>query len=408
MPSKTAGHSTSNRTSLGFATRAIWDGQDPYAATEAIRPSCRTATLTLPTVGENALDGSRSGNPTLSALEKQLSSLEDARFVSAFGSGMAAIAAVTGLLSRGDHIVATRDLYGGTRRLFATALARNGITTSFVDMRDLPTVMAAMQETTRLLWVETPSNPTLKITDIAAMARLKRSGQMLVVDNTLATPYFQRPLSLGGDIVVYSATKYLCGDSEIVGGVVITNHAELHDAIAEHQNTVGAIPGPWDSYLTLRGAKTLALRMGAHERQAQSVADFLNRRFDVAEVFYPGLRSHPQHKLARRQMSGYGGIISFRPRGGSAHAYVVAKTTRVFRLATSLGGVESLICHPASMTHASLPPMDRVAMGVTNDLLRLSVGIENLEDMLADLDRALDGTGGAHMTAGATSPIEWR
>jgi cystathionine beta-lyase/cystathionine gamma-synthase len=391
MPIETNGHSSS----LGFSTRAIWTGQEPCAVTGAtIPPVYQTSTFTLPAVGvTKGYDYSRTGNPTRTALERQLADLEGARFGAAFGSGMAAIAAVTELLSAGDHVLAPQDIYGGTSRLFSSILTRHGIETSYVDTSDVEAVCAAIRPNTRLIWLETPSNPTLRITDIAAIAALKRPGQIVAVDNTFATPFFQRPLALGADLVVHSTTKYLNGHSDVVGGVVITDDPDLDREIAYIQNCIGAIPGPWDSYLTLRGAKTLAMRMKQHERNAQSVAQFLSERFeDVAAVNYPGLRSHPQHELAKRQMSGFGGVVSFRARGGAERAHAIARSTKLFGLAVSLGGVESLVCHPASMTHGSWLPERRAALGIGDDLLRLSVGIEDVEDLIADLSEALDAT----------------
>lgn len=389
MPNQSFGHSASTR---GFSTRAIRSGQDPCSATGAtIVPVYQTATFTLSDVGvTKGFDYSRTANPTRRALETQLADLEDARFASCFASGMAAAAGVTSLLRTGDHIVATQDIYGGTHRLFTKVLTRYGITTSFVDMSDVEETRAAIRPNTRLFWVETPTNPVLKVIDIAAIAALKLPGQVLAVDNTFPSPFFQKPISLGADVVMHSTTKYLCGHSDVVGGVVITDNPELHQEIAFHQNAVGAIPGPWDSYLTLRGAKTLALRMRAHESNAFAVARYLQTRDDVAEVYYPGLSDHPQHELAKRQMTGFGGIVSVRIRGDAGRARQVARSTKIFNLATSLGGVESLICSPAIMTHAPLSAGERLALGVTDDLLRLSVGIEDAPDLIADLGQALD------------------
>lgn len=389
MPNQKFGHSGSRR---GFATRAIRSGQDPCSATGAtIVPVYQTATFTLPDVNvTKGFDYSRTGNPTRSALETQLADLEDAHYACAFGSGMAAAASIAALLRSGDHIVATQDIYGGTHRLLTQVLPRYGISTTFVDMCDLEETRAAIQPQTKLFWIETPTNPVLKIVDIAGIAALKRHGQIVAVDNTFASPYFQKPLALGADLVMHSTTKYLCGHSDVVGGVIITNHPDLHREVAFHQNAVGAIPGPWDSYLTLRGAKTLALRMRAHESNAMAVASWLCERDDVADVHYPGLHTHPQHGLAKRQMTGFGGIVSVRVRGGADRARAVARSTRIFNLATSLGGVESLLCSPAAMTHASLTAHERLRLGITDDLLRLSVGIEDEADLIADLSQALD------------------
>jgi cystathionine beta-lyase/cystathionine gamma-synthase len=393
MPNQEPGHASS----LGFATRAIWAGQEPCQATGAtVVPVYQTATFTLPDVGvTRGFDYSRTANPTRRALEQQLASLEGARYASAFGSGMAAIAAVTSLLSSDDHIVAARDVYGGTHRLLTTVLSRYRIGVTFVDTADIGAVEQAIRPNTKLVWLETPSNPTLRLTDIAAVARAvraKRAGTIVAVDNTFASPFFQQPIVLGADVVVHSTTKYLCGHSDVVGGVVITGDESIAQAIAFHQNAVGAIPGPWDAYLTIRGTKTLALRMEQHARNAQAVAEFLAERDDVAEVFYPGLATHPQHDLARRQMNGFGGIVSFRPRGGVERAHALATGFDIFTLAVSLGGVESLVCLPALMTHASLTPQERAALDVSDDLLRLSVGIESIDDLLLDLGRALDAS----------------
>ncbi len=376
----------------GFSTRAVWSGQDACAATGAtIVPVYQTATFTLPSVGvKKGFDYSRTGNPTRLAMERQLADLEGGRFACAFGSGMAAVAAATSLLSSGDHIVATRDIYGGTHRLFTAVLSRYGIDVTFVDTSDAERAWSAANPKTRMLWLETPSNPMLKLCDIARLAERKPPGVLVAVDNTFASPYLQQPLGLGADLVVHSTTKYIGGHSDVIGGAVVTGDAEIAERIAYHQNCVGAVPGPWDAYLTLRGAKTLALRMREHSRNAQAVAEFLAGRQAVAAVHYPGLRSHPQHELARRQMSGFGGVVSFRPAGGAERARRIAEATRIFTLAVSLGGVESLICSPASMTHGSLDAEQRRELGITDDLLRLSVGIEDVEDLLADLQLALD------------------
>ena len=378
----------------GFATRAIRTGQDPCSATgSTIVPVYQTATFTQDSVGvTKGYDYSRSGNPTRLALERQLADLEGARFAAAFGSGMAAVNGACSILAAGDHIVATKDVYGGTYRLFSDVFPRYGIATSYVDMCDLEATRAAIRLKTKLFWIETPTNPLLRIIDIAAVAALKRPGQFVGVDNTFATPYWQRPLELGADLVMHSTTKYLGGHSDVVGGIVISDDPDLHAQIAFHQNAVGAVPGPWDAYLTLRGAKTLALRMREHERNARAVANFLDSRDDVAAVYYPGLRSHPHHELAKRQMRGFGGVVSFRPHGGAERALEIAKLTRIFNLATSLGGVESLICSPTTMTHGSVPAERKAELGITPDLLRLSVGIEDEADIVGDLEHALDVT----------------
>jgi cystathionine beta-lyase/cystathionine gamma-synthase len=378
----------------GFATRAIRSGQDPCSTTgSTIPPIYQTATFTQASVGvTKGYDYSRSGNPTRASLERQLADLEQAKYGCAFGSGMAAVNGALSMLAAGDHIIATKDVYGGTYRLLSDVLPRYGIVTTYVDMCDLDATRAAIRANTKMFFVETPTNPLLRIIDIAAIASLKRPGQLVAVDNTFATPYLQQPLTLGADIVAHSTTKYLNGHSDVVGGIVIVNDQQLHAQIAFHQNAVGAIPGIWDAYLTMRGAKTLALRMREHERNARAVAEFLDERDDVEIVYYPGLPSHPHRELAMKQMRGFGGIVSFRPTGGGERALAIAKSLRVFNLATSLGGVESLICSPATMTHGSVPAAQKAALGITDDLLRLSVGIEDQADIIGDLASALDRT----------------
>jgi cystathionine gamma-synthase/cystathionine gamma-lyase len=379
---------------MKFSTKAIHVGQDPDPATGAtIVPVYQTSTYTQARVGEHkGFDYSRTINPTRLALERQLASLEGARYGSAFASGMAATAAVLGLLSAGDHVVVSDDLYGGTYRLFSRVLERFGLTFTYVDMCDLDAVRAAIQPATKLFWVETPTNPLLKIVDIAAIASLRRGEQLVAVDNTFATPYFQQPLSLGAQIVVHSTTKYIGGHSDVVGGVAITDDASLHDRIRFLQNAVGGVAGPNDAWLTMRGAKTLALRMREHARNAQAVAEYLESRRDVSRVYYPGLPSHPQHELAKRQMSGFGGMVSFELEGGPRRALDFAGRLKYISLAESLGGVESLICHPARMTHGSIPAAERERRGIGDGLLRLSVGIEDLADLLEDLRVTLDAT----------------
>jgi cystathionine gamma-synthase/cystathionine gamma-lyase len=305
---------------------------------------------------------------------------------------MAATSAVLNLLSAGDHVVVGDDLYGGTYRLFSKVFSRYGIRFSFVDMTDLDATRAALEPATKLIWAETPTNPLLRLVDIAALAALRPAGCVLAVDNTFASPYFQAPLALGADIVVHSTTKYIGGHSDAVGGAAITNDAAIAETIRFHQNAVGGVPGPFDAWLTMRGAKTLAVRMREHERNAYAVAEFLSARDDVANVFYPGLPSHPQHALAARQMSGFGGMVSFALRGDAVRAFAFAKATHLFSLAESLGGVESLLSIPARMTHGSIPAADRERRGITDSLVRLSVGIEDAGDLVNDLREALDAT----------------
>ncbi|MDE2483443.1 MAG: cystathionine gamma-synthase [bacterium] len=379
---------------MKFSTKAIHVGQEADPATGAtIVPVYQTSTYTQDAVGEHkGFDYSRTINPTRLALEKQLASLEGAEFGYAFASGMAATAAVLNLLSAGDHAVVTDDLYGGTYRLFSRVLERYGLSFTYVDMSDLAAVRAAVRPNTKLFWIETPTNPLLKLIDIAGVVGIRgelATKATVVVDNTFASPYFQQPLALGADVVVHSTTKYIGGHSDVVGGVAITNDRAIADVIKFHQNAVGGVPGPHDAWLTMRGAKTLALRMRQHAENAHVVAEFLERHDEVSRVYYPGLPSHPQHELAKRQMSGYGGMVSFVLKGAQSRALDFANRLSYFSLAESLGGVESLICHPARMTHGSIPKEDRERRGVTDGLLRLSVGIEDVEDLLDDLSRAL-------------------
>ncbi len=380
---------------MKFSTKAIHVGQEADPATGAtIVPIYQTSTYTQDRVGEHkGFDYSRTINPTRVALEKQLASLEGAEYGCAFASGMAATAAVLNLLSAGDHAIVTDDLYGGTYRLFSKVLTRYGLEFTYVDMSDLEAVRAAVRPATKLFWIETPTNPLLKLIDIRALADVAATRKALVaVDNTFATPYFQQPLDLGADVVVHSTTKYIGGHSDVVGGVAITRSPELYETVKFHQNAVGGVPGPHDAWLTLRGAKTLAVRMREHARNAQVVAEYLEAHDGVSRVYYPGLPSHPQHDLAKRQMSGFGGMVSFVLEGPQERALDFAHRLRYFSLAESLGGVESLICHPARMTHGSIPKEDRERRGVTDGLLRLSVGIEDAQDLVDDLEQALAAT----------------
>ena len=379
---------------MRFSTRAIHVGQEADPTTGAtIVPIYQTSTYTQTAVGEHrGFDYSRTINPTRIALERQLASLEDARFCSAFASGMAATSAVLNLVSAGDHVVVGEDLYGGTYRLFTKVLQRYGVEFTFVDFTDLDAVRAALRPSTKMVWAETPTNPLLNVADIAGLAALRGAGVVLAVDNTFASPYFQNPLALGADIVVHSTTKYIGGHSDVVGGAAITNDAQIAETIKFHQNAVGGVPGPMDAWLVMRGAKTLAVRMREHERNAREIAEFLEERDDVERVNYPGLASHPQHELAARQMRGFGGMLSFVLRGGADRARQFARTTKLFSLAESLGGVESLIGVPTLMTHGSIPKEERERRGVTDGLLRLSVGIEDADDLIEDLRQALEET----------------
>jgi len=376
----------------GFATRAIHSGQEPDPSTGAVVvPIYQTSTYAQDALGKHrGYEYSRTGNPTRAALEQCIAALEGGAHGLAFASGMAAEATVMQLLKPGDHTLAVDDLYGGSYRLFRRVLEPMGLTFSFVDGSDLSAVEKAMTDRTRMVWVESPTNPLLKLVDINAVSKLAHARQaLLVADNTFMSPYFQRPLSLGADIVVHSATKYLGGHSDVIGGTLVVNRDDLFERLAFLQNAVGGVPGPMDAWLVLRGLKTLAIRMREHDRNARLVAAFLSEHPKVARVFYPGLPKNPQRELAQRQMSGFGGMISFEVKGGLEPARHVVERTRLFTLAESLGGVESLIELPAVMTHASIPAETRRAHGVADGLVRISVGIEDVADLISDLDRAL-------------------
>jgi cystathionine beta-lyase/cystathionine gamma-synthase len=354
-------------------------------------PIYQTSTYAQAAVGKHrGYEYSRTANPTRAALEQCIAALEGGNHGLAFGSGMAAEATIMQLLKPGDHTVAVDDLYGGTYRLFRRVLEPMGLSFSFVDGSDLNAVEQALTDRTRLVWLESPTNPLLKLVDIQAVSALAHAREALVVvDNTFMSPYFQRPLSLGADIVVHSATKYLGGHSDLIGGTLVVNREDLFEQLAFLQNAIGGVPGPMDAWLVLRGLKTLAIRMREHDRNARLVAAFLSEHPKVARVFYPGLPSNPQRDLAKSQMSGFGGMISFEVKGGLEPARRVVERTRLFTLAESLGGVESLIELPAAMTHASIPAETRRAHGVADGLVRISVGIEDVADLISDLDRAL-------------------
>ncbi|HET6781695.1 MAG TPA: cystathionine gamma-synthase [bacterium] len=372
-----------------FETRAIHDGQDPDPTTgSVIPPIYQTSTFQQSAPAEHkGYEYARTGNPTRTALEACLASLEDGQFGLAFASGMAAITTTAYLLSPGDHAVLPDDVYGGTYRLFVRVLERYGIASSFVDMTDLTRVEAALTPKTRMVLTETPTNPYLKILDIAAISELAHARDALVVvDNTFASPYFQRPLSLGADLVVHSTTKYLGGHSDVIGGAVVVNSNDIYQTLKFHQNAAGAVPSPFDCWLVLRGIRTLGIRMDRHAANAIAVAESLRAHPVVTRVFYPGLPDHPGHDLARKQMGGFGGMVSFVVRGGLDAARKVASSTKVFILGESLGGVESLLDHPASMTHASLSGS---SLQVDGGLIRLSVGIEHVQDLVDDLRQAL-------------------
>ena len=379
-------------TKWGFATRAVHAGQAPDPATGAIMtPVYLTSTFVQDAPGTHkGYDYSRTSNPTRAALEANLASLEGGRFGLAFASGLAAEHTILHLLSTGDHIVASRDLYGGSYRLFTEVWRRLGVGCTFVDTSRAENIEAAIRPTTKQLWIETPSNPLLTVSDIADASDIAhRHRVQVVVDNTFATPFLQRPLELDADIVVHSTTKYLAGHSDVVGGAVITNDEASFDQLKFLQNAVGAVPGPLDCFLVLRGTKTLAVRMKAHCANAMAVARFLKDHPEVGHVRYPGLESDPGHAIAARQMSGFGGMVSVELNGGLERNIRFASRTRVFSLAESLGGVESLIGHPATMTHAAIPKVERTRGGLADAMVRLSVGIEEEEDLLEDLSRAI-------------------
>ncbi|SDG60696.1 cystathionine gamma-synthase [Pseudomonas abietaniphila] len=380
--------------SHAFATRVIHAGQSPDPSTGALMPPIYANSTYLqesPGV-HKGLDYGRSHNPTRFALERCVADLEGGTQAFAFASGLAAISSVLELLDAGSHIVSGDDLYGGTFRLFDKVRQRSaGHRFSFVDMTDLSAVEAAIQDDTRMLWVETPSNPLLRLSDLAAIARLCRDRDIIcVADNTFASPWIQHPLALGFDIVVHSTTKYLNGHSDVIGGIaVVGQNPELAERLGFLQNSVGAIAGPFDAFLTLRGVKTLALRMERHCSNALELAQWLERQPQVAAVYYPGLPTHPQHALACRQMRGFGGMISLDLKTDLAGTRRFLEQVQIFALAESLGGVESLIEHPAIMTHASIPADNRAKLGIGDSLVRLSVGIEEVEDLRADLAQAL-------------------
>jgi cystathionine gamma-lyase len=376
-----------------FETRAIHAGQEPDPQNGAVMtPVYFTSTYKqdAPAKPRGGYEYSRTSNPTRTALQENLASLEGGAWGLCFSSGLAATNALLDRLVPGDHVVAGNDLYGGTYRLFTRVFERFGLRFSYVDTTDPDAVERAIEEKTRYVFLETPSNPLLRLTDIAAVSRLARArGKLVVVDNTFATPYLQRPLGLGADLVIHSLTKYLGGHSDVVAGAIVGNDPKLREELAFFQNAVGGTPGPMDVFLVLRGIKTLAVRMDRHGQNAMSLARRLEKDPRVRRVLYPGLASHPQRALAERQMSGFGGMLSFELAGGVEAANTFASSTRVFTLAESLGGVESLVEVPASMTHASIPAEVRRKSGLPDGLVRLSVGLEHEDDLIDDVERAL-------------------
>lgn len=388
---------------MNFETLAIHAGQEPDPAYGAVMtPIYQTSTYAQKKMGEAAYDYARTANPTRTALQDCIAALEGGKHGLAYSSGMAAIDNILKLLKPGDHVLASNDVYGGTYRIFKRVYEDYGITFSFVEMSDLDAVKAAIQPSTRMVWIETPTNPLLKVADLQAIAELiapqktQSDGEknsvpsvvkpLLVVDNTFASPYLQQPLKLGADIVVHSATKYLGGHSDVVNGLIVLNDTDVFSKLKFLQNAIGAVPGPFDCFLVLRGIKTLHVRMERHSTNAMKIATWLESHPQVQQVIYPGLKSHPQHDVAQKQMCAFGGMISFVVKGGPAEAQRIAEATKVFALAESLGGVESLIEVPAAMTHMSVA---NSPLAVDPALIRLSVGIENVEDLIADLDQAM-------------------
>lgn len=379
-----------------FETLAIHAGQEPDASTGAIMtPVFLSSTYVQEAPGEHrGYEYSRTGNPTRTALEQNLAALEGGKRGLAFASGCAATTTILHLLRQGDHVVCCDDVYGGTYRLFDKVLGKLGLEFTFADLTRPESLRECLRPETRLVWIETPTNPLLKVLDIAALAGIAREhGALTVVDNTFLSPYLQNPLRLGADIVVHSTTKFLNGHSDVVGGVLVTGDEELGEQLHFLQNSIGAVPGPLDCFLVLRGIKTLAVRMRQHEENARAVADCLVKHHQVEHVIYPGLPSHPQHELAGRQARGFGGMISFVLRGGLEASRKFLAACRVFSLAESLGGVESLIEHPAIMTHASIEPARRQELGIVDGLIRLSVGIEHFDDLIVDLEGAFEAAG---------------
>ncbi|MFN0100385.1 MAG: cystathionine gamma-synthase [Gemmatimonadaceae bacterium] len=376
-----------------FSTRAIHAGQRPDPTTGAIMPPIyQTSTYAQESLGVNkGYEYARGKNPTRECLERNVAALEGAQHGFAFSSGMGCVDSIMKLFKSGDHIIVGSNVYGGTFRLFDKILTNFGMQFSWVDTRDPQRIADAMKPNTVAVMLETPTNPLMQLTDLAAAAQIaKKGGALTIVDNTFATPYFQNPLQLGADIVWHSSTKYLNGHSDIIGGIAVLNDDDLAKRLQFNLNSAGAVPGPMDSWLTLRGTKTLALRMRQHDANGRKVADWLAKKVGETNVFYPGLASHPQHELAKRQMRGFGGMVSVET-GSKENANKVVSRVKVFTLAESLGGVESLVCQPAGMTHASIEPARRLEIGITDGLIRFSCGVEDVEDLIDDLEQAFKG-----------------
>lgn len=383
------------KTNYNLETKMIHAGQKPDESTGAIMPPIHlSSTFAQSTPGKHqGFEYSRTGNPTRAILEKNLASLEGAKFGFCFSSGCAAASAIFSMLSSGDHVVCGNELYGGTYRLATEIFSKLGIRFVFADLTDTENLAGAINPKTKLIWLETPTNPLLKLTDIAKLCRMANRKKIPVaVDNTFATPYLQSPISLGASLSVHSTTKYLSGHSDVVGGAVLTSNKKLAQKLALVQNSAGAVPGPFDCFLVLRGIKTLHLRMDRHNQNAMSLAKYLEKHTFIKKVIYPGLKSHPQFQLAKKQMSGFGGMVSFEVKGGKREAFKLLKSLKLFTCAESLGGVESLAGHPASMTHAAIPKDIRNSLGISEGLIRLSVGVESIMDLENDLRCALRAT----------------
>ncbi|MCZ6577164.1 MAG: PLP-dependent aspartate aminotransferase family protein [Acidiferrobacterales bacterium] len=377
---------------MKFDTKVVRAGIKPDPATGSIVPPIyETATYVLDEVGrDKGFDYTRSANPTRKLLEDNLAAIEGGKYGVSFASGMAAVDGCMKLLSAGDHVVCSDDVYGGVSRHFNNVLARYGMSFTYVDSSDTNAVREAIRPETKMLWIETPTNPLLKVTDLQAMATIAKERDLyLSVDSTFATPVFLRPLEYGADIVMHSTTKYLSGHNQLIGGLVVTNRKDIYDEMKFIQKTIGAVPSPFDCWLTLLGVKTLHLRMQRHAASAQRVAEYLESHPKVARVTYPGLPSHPQYEIAKAQMSGFSGMISFELKGGLPAGKTVMNNVKLCALAESLGAVETMITHPATMTHADVPAQERQARGLADGLVRLSVGIEDVDDILADLEQAL-------------------
>ncbi|ORX79158.1 cystathionine gamma-synthase [Anaeromyces robustus] len=379
---------------FGFATRAIHVGQDPDPVTGAVIPALSLATTFKQSAAgvHTGFEYSRTGNPTRNGFEKAVASLECAKYGIAFSSGSSTTAAIINLLKNGDHVVSIDDVYGGTNRFLNKVAITQGIETSFVDLTDPKILHTTIKSNTKLVWIETPTNPTMKMVDIEAIVKTVKEINkdiIVVVDNTFMSPYFQNPITFGADICVNSISKYINGHSDVIMGIAVTNNKEIHDRLRFIQNSVGSIPSPFDCYLANRGVKTLAVRMEQHQKNALAVAKFLEAHPLVEAVYYPGLESHPQHELAKKQMKGFGAMMSIRIKGNLDTSNKFLSSLKIFTLAESLGGVECLCELPCIMTHAAVPPEQRAKLGITDTLIRLSVGIENTEDIINDLDQAL-------------------